>query len=395
MLSLGKNTLGERGADFMFALTRSKGVSFNLDAFMATQADGLYFDTTKTDRFFQESTGPTLADDVGEAIGLALSQRAWNGQTLAEVLAGQPELVTNGEFTTDLSGWSDEDFGTGNSYWEDGAARLIGADTSNRAIRRQNLTVTAGRAFEVTARLRSLTSGSITLRVGSSAGGTDLLPDTALNTTELRRFVVSTGPTLSFQLMAITGNGLVENISVKEVPGKHGIQATGTLKPTRQTTGAKFDGSDDNWLTSYTAGAGENFIVALVDVPASLSANQYFFGSYKASGALRFHLGFDPTGLVRYGLGTASAAVGGDRRGTTCVVGMSTDGSTFRVFDENAEAASGAMSGVVSDVVCRIGALNFDGTASTFFGGSIKKLVAGRQFLDLATYRKIRNALLA
>src|SRR5690606_7271653 len=72
----------------------SKGGGIDLNAFMAAQSDGLWFDFTQTDRLFQENVGPTPANDPGEVIGLAMSQRVWGGKTLAELLAGQPELVT-------------------------------------------------------------------------------------------------------------------------------------------------------------------------------------------------------------------------------------------------------------------------------------------------------------
>lgn len=375
-------------------VTLIEGVSFNLDAFMAAQADGIYFDTTKTDRFFQENTGPTLADDVGEAMGLALSQRAWNGQTLAELLAGQTELVANGGFDTNTV-WSASGVTASNTaVIADGKLTINSADGANVQVT-QGFPVPSGRLLCIEFFIDSLSSGSWGIADGGAVIATG-------STTGLHRlFYTSPDAALSLDIKRGSGvtNFVMDRISVKEVPGKRGIQATGTLKPTRQTTGAKFDGSDDNWLTSYTAGAGENFIVALVTVPTTLGAFQYITAASGASNANRFGIGINTDGLVGFGVGSVSPTIAKgvtDVRNTEVVVGLTCNGSTVLGFAGSSQEYSAVQSSTPTTTIpLRVGAHNGDGVASTFFGGSIKKLVVGRQFLDLATYLKIRTALLA
>ena len=364
-----------------------KGGGFNLDAFMAAQADGLYFDTTKTDRFFQENTGPTLADDVGEAMGLALSQRAWNGQTLAEVLAAATEKVANGDFASDTA-W------TKGAGWSIAGGVAVHA-TGNTAGLTQPSTLTVGRRYRVMFDVVGSTAGSIRLETGSAADEkTDNLSG---NGTKVAYLVAGAFVNISF-IPFSTFDGSIDNVSIKEVPGKHGIQATGTLKPTRQTTGAKFDGADDSWLTSYMAAAGENFIVALVDVPASLSGTQFIAGATGASLANACLLGITSAGRVGAGVGSKLPATQegtSDVRGQTVAVGLSFDGSIVKVFVNDSEEFAGAQSGTATTLVpLRIGAFNNNGTAANFFGGAVKKLVAGREFLTLGRYQQIRNALL-
>lgn len=175
-------------------------------------------------------------------------------------------------------------------------------------------------------------------------------------------------------------------------------QATGTLKGVRQTAGCKYDGTDDSHLTTYTAGSGANFIVALVTVPASISATQIFCGAQESS-ANRFRAAFTSSGRFAASVGDQQEGTifcVTDRRGTEVVVGLSVDGSTVRLFDDAAIGYEAAQSGVPTTTIpFRLGALNNNGTANSYFAGSIKKLVAGREFLTLSRYRQIRNGLLA
>lgn len=194
--------------------------------------------------------------------------------------------------------------------------------------------------------------------------------------------------------------GRIDDKLTRTSSPNNATQGTASLKPTRQTTGAKFDGSDDNWLTTYLNGAAGNFIVALVSVPASLSALQIVAGA-RASAASRFLLGFESTfGVLVAGVGATAVGSGGlagstNRRGTEVVVGLSCNGSIVRLFDDNTQVIETAQSGSVDTTVpYRIGCFNDNGSASSFFGGSVKKLVAGRELLALDRYLQIRNALI-
>jgi hypothetical protein len=380
------------------------GISpFNLSDFMRAQEDGLFFDLTKIDRFFQENTGPTLADDVGEPIGLALSQRAWNGQTLAELLAGQTELVTNGDFAVnDLTPYT-----ASNATLAIAGGRLSITATANATAARASRTfaVTAGRLYRLEVVGRKQSAGGATAGAYVSGVG-----NTEYNnsTTDLSRvaYLVASSSSMTVNLdLSATGGTIgqvfsVDTFSLKEVPGKHGIQATGTLQPTRQTTGAKFDGIDDNWLTSYTAGAGDTFVLVQATIPVSIPVTQMILGARETSVSTRCYLVINTSGVIGGGVGSQDESTiidtnGTDYRGQEVVIGL-TLGATVRLFVNDAQVYEGAPSGNAQTAQpWRIGARNVNGSASNFFGGSIKKLVAGRQFLDLATYLKIRTALLA
>ena len=87
--------------------------------------------------------------------------------------------VTNGSFTSDISGWSDQDGGSAVSSWVGGAMSLVGTGTA-AAKRRQQVTVSnpnIRHALDIT-----ITRGPVLIRVGSTAGGDDYIAETELRT---------------------------------------------------------------------------------------------------------------------------------------------------------------------------------------------------------------------
>ena len=77
------------------------------------------------------------------------------------------------------------------------------------------------------------------------------------------------------------------------------------------------------------------------------------------------------------------------------MIGSSFNGMTRRLFVNNGLADERAQVGVPTTTVpIRLGASNSSGTAGNFFAGSIKKLVVIPDYIDFATYLKIRAALL-
>jgi hypothetical protein len=199
----------------------------------------------------------------------------------------------------------------------------------------------------------------------------------------------------------INGSSIAFTVhAIKEVSRYPATQATGSFKPTFQTTGAKFDGTDDNLLTGYLAqaAAGGNFLVARVTVPVTLAGTQIIAGTNDSGGASPFRLGITTAGALRATVGAGSTldSTGIDLRGTETVVGLSYDGATVRTFAGSAQVGSFAETGAISTTVpFRLGARNDNGTAATFFAGSIRSILAGRQALETARFNQIAAALMA
>jgi len=367
------------------------GDTFSLDAFMASQSAGFWYNFLRDDTMFQKDVGPTPADGPNEVIGLALSQRLWGGQTRTGYLAGQPELVANGDFASGLDNWADAG-GNGSAVVVGGVLQIT--EGTSREERRQVLTVVAGRTYRISATL----GGSLpVLYLGSTTSGANLGNIQATG----ERFITATTTTLSIRLQTLNtlGSGLTatfDDISVREVSQVPATQSTTSFKPKFQTTGAAFDGTDDNLLTNYTAGSGANFMIAKVVVPASLAETQVIIGANAALDAGRVRLGITTAGRLRLSVEGVDLDGSTDLRGQTVVVGATTDpvsGQVRTFAGSSQQAASAAAAALTTTIPLRIGARNNDGAAANFFGGSIQHVLAGREFIDLARFNQIANAL--
>ena len=392
---------------------RTKGGGFStLAAFMAAQSDGLWLDFTKTDRHFQDASLTTLGDDAGEAIGYALDGRKWRGLSYSAFLAAQPELVTNGNFDTDLTGWNSVN--TGGVASGQGTLSLV----SNRL---RNTASGASLSRYATQRLTGLTVGDSLLMKGVFNRQTQAWTSAQLRTaissgTQITSLATNfAAGDVSFAYLSDPAAQSAYNlnligaadtaalyadfdqISVKAIPGQHARQATAGSRPLRQTAGAKFDGTDDNLLSTYLAAAGANFLQVRTTVPASLAATQIIAGAEAAASANRFQIGINTSGFACAGLGAdaMTTIVGNtDLRGTEADIALTCDGNTARLLVNGAVQYQAAQNGLPTTAIPpRVGANNANGTAGSFYAGYVKHLLSGREFLSLALFNQIRAAL--
>ena len=159
--------------------------------------------------------------------------------------------------------------------------------------------------------------------------------------------------------------------------------------------GASCDALDDNHLTPYLIGSGDEFLVAKITVPASISATQIVMGKTESGFASSLFWGIATNGQVRYAAGgMATTQAGPDLRGQTIVAGITCGPAGWRVFAANDEIASAALTGSAAGVTpVRIAALNTAGTAGNFFGGNIIRAVGDKDRIDLARFRQIASQL--
>lgn len=172
---------------------------------------------------------------------------------------------------------------------------------------------------------------------------------------------------------------------------RNATQASASLKPKYQTTGALFDGLDDNLLSTYLAAAGPGFVMAKAILPASVPASQVIVGAEKPSGTRLIMVTRTSGQLDMVAGGFSGSGIGPDLRGQEATVCIATNGSQVRLIVNGAVLRDDALSGsAVPANALRIGALNsVTDTATAPFGGTIKSIIAGREFIDLARFNQI------
>lgn len=393
-------------------LTLGQGGGLNLDAYLASLSGGFRFNFRKTDRFFQDVTLTTLADDIGEPISYALDSCKWQGRTYPAFLAGQPELVVNGNFDTDLTGWNSVNtsgVASGQSTLSLVSNRLRNTADGNSLSRyaTQRITgLTVGDSLFMTGVFNRQTQAWTTAQLRTSITSGTSITSVATNFASGDvSFSYLSDPTTqsAYNLNIISAAdtaGLYadfDTISLKAIPGQHGRQSSATLRPVRQTAGAKFDGSDDNLLTSYLASAGSNFLMARTTVPSSLAGIQTIAGASGASGN-RIFIGVNTSGLAVGGIGSDSTGVivgTTDLRNQEADIGITCNGTTVRLIVNGAVEYEAAQNSTpITTIPFRLGVHNNNGTpAANYYAGYIKECLAGTDYLTLAKFNEIRSAL--
>ena len=135
-----------------------------------------------------------------------------------------PELVTNGTFDTDLSGWTDF-YGHGTASWEAGKMRLscLPEGCGSQTLQRQIVSVEEGKTYAVSVDLDATNAscynnvatrfsvtgnGSLTLQAGNGESGT--FTDT----------FIATGTSVNLDIITGCDAGsysFIDNVSLREV----------------------------------------------------------------------------------------------------------------------------------------------------------------------------------
>lgn len=367
-----------------------KGGGDIIRSIFADGTDGFYFDFSKTDRLFQNRNN-TPADDAGENIELGLESHAWSGATSFEtILAAATDLAAAGGWTMNTPGGS-----ATASESPTGQLNLTG-DGTNSAQGDKSFTTVTGTVYVIDAEVE--TNDAI-VRAGTAQGTTNVLTSRTMvvgngSTGPLRRFFFlasSTTTWIRFNRQA-AGLSVVKNIRIRALPGNHGLQATTSAQPKWQTGGlARFDGSDDNLLTTLVPGSAASLVFD-VTVPATLAATQVICGG--TVGTSRCVLAVNTSGQLCAGVGTdATTTIVGstDLRSSRAKVGLVFNGSLVKLFENAAEVYSAAQNGSAGSDALRLGASNNGGTAGSFWAGDTYKALAIKKALTAAQITAITN----
>ena len=196
-----------------------------------------------------------------------------------------PELVVNGTFDTDVSGWSNIELGNYESGLQfiDGKLQITATDGSTGGAY-QIINTVPGKWYRVSflcdknARIDisknpAFPNGNIVVSTTSEAGVTGHLtfqaPDADVYVTPFT---------------SSDGVALWDNVSVRELPGNHATQSTTAAKPTYRTDGTlhwlEFDGDDDQLVATIPGITNATVAIAKstgteITYPVDLSGGEF------------------------------------------------------------------------------------------------------------------------
>ena len=219
---------------------------------------GLWLDPSDLTTMFQDVAGTTPVTAVEQPVGLLLDK--------SKGLVLGPELVTNGTFDTDVSGWTAT--AGANLSWVAGSANVSFNAIADVGIS-QVFTRPSGYSIVTATITRNFTGAT---SVNLSLGGYVHQKAIALGET-ITLSVLSYRATAGLSTVIVrtavgtpTGDFTVDNISVRELPGNHAYQTVSTKRPvlsSRVNLLTKTeDFSDAFWAKSFGATVSANSGVA-------------------------------------------------------------------------------------------------------------------------------------
>lgn len=347
----------------------------NLAALFAGGAEGIMIDLTDKSTLFSDANGTFPVVNNADWVGLALDQHKWGGKTLAEYRASQPELVTNGNFDTDVSGWNLAG-ASGTVTWQSGRMRVTATTNSTPGASRA-FTCVVGRWYELSIDIPVAHSNYTGYGIGTGpTSGTTYSSGNIGNAPgSYKRFFKATSTT---QYVIVYGPGVggqyieVDNISIKEIDGNHATQ-TSTARPTwaSATNDVLFDGSNDCLsIVGFDFPSGDCFLSSWAKPTTS---NRHIVGADS-----QFRIGQDTANRV--------FAVAG----SSVLYSTSTTLNVYKtaLLDKQTAKAELAVDGVIEATAASppstattndpaIGAVG-GSTPSGFLPGNIKRIVAGK-----------------
>lgn len=211
-------------------ITAAIRAAFSPSSLFAANEPGVWYDPSDLSTLFQDSAGTTPVTAVEQPVGLMLDK--------SKGLALGPELVTNGDFSSGFTGYTED--GAGTKTIENGEAKLTitGAFYVNKT---SATGLVAGRWYVATWKMRAFTAAGAASNRGriQFIGATSVIVGVEIGKNECQLRFLASSSTLELQLGVASANAwgaagdyaFFSNISVRELPGNHAYQTTATIRP--------------------------------------------------------------------------------------------------------------------------------------------------------------------
>ena len=214
------------------SLLRSSVADFSPASIFSSNEPGVWYDPSDLTTLFQDPAGTIPVTGPAQTVGLALDK--------SKGLVLGPELVTNGTFDTDVSGWA-SGVSAPTRSWVSGTMRIenTGVGFTNETAQQQ-INLTVGKTYRLTIECVSETAidGFFTLSTLAGNKNTNNVfgvdQPLAAGQTSVRIFTAAFSTYYLHLLVSGNAGGaiVVDNISIRELPGNHATQATAASRPT-------------------------------------------------------------------------------------------------------------------------------------------------------------------
>jgi len=196
---------------------------FSPSSLFATGEQGVWYDPSDLTTLYQDAAGTTPVTAVEQPVGLMLDK--------SKGLVLGPELVTNGTFASNLSGWTQS---TPNYWtWVNGRAYHVNSTNYNEIS--QTLT-TFSKPVQIEFDYECLTASTTAQWFYINAAGvvksyaSDGIPRLAAGVGKMRYVALDGIQKIGFSRYS-QAEFYIDNISVRELPGNHAFQTTSTKRP--------------------------------------------------------------------------------------------------------------------------------------------------------------------
>jgi hypothetical protein len=198
------------------AVRQLRGASFSPLSLFAAGEPGAWYDPSDMSTLFQDAAGTQPVTAVEQAVGLMLDK--------SKGLVLGPELVSNGDFSNGSTGWV---LSSGVTI-QNQQAVFTNVTGSNNGLVALGL-LSAGKRYRVTFSVLSIASGQVSAFFSGNSSALVSAPGTYT-------FTINAGSTTTnFGIIKPSSspdvNCVIDNISVRELPGNHAFQATAINRP--------------------------------------------------------------------------------------------------------------------------------------------------------------------
>lgn len=265
------------------AVSPREGVAFSPHQLFTSGEAGVWYDPSDLTTMFTTNNVLTQVAVDSDPVGCVLDKRLWGGQSLSAVIAGQSDKVTNGDNVAALMSTSYIGGAVGATNGTVAQSSDLGTAAAKYLCNTATLTshyitlgtVPAGRAFRITGRVHLSSGGMARVAVVDTSDGSINQTIASSVKDAWLDFTVMCGPKATARVLALGNNNSesvngatfsITDLSIKEIPGNHALQATAGARPLYKTSGGHHwiegDGVDDLLRSAFTMSQPYEHIVA-------------------------------------------------------------------------------------------------------------------------------------